>query len=88
MTKLIIIMIGLPARGKSYISQKLYRYYSWKGLISKIFNVAVDLGFLPETHANPAHKVKPYEEKARDRYVTKDELPRLTKAMDNSKNFY
>ena len=39
MDKLIIIMIGLPARGKSFISQKLYRYYSWKGINTKIFNV-------------------------------------------------
>lgn len=31
-------MIGLPARGKSYISEKLHRYFSWKGLTSKIFN--------------------------------------------------
>tara|TARA_Y100000591_G_C21803715_1_gene683569 strand:+ start:100 stop:1320 length:1221 start_codon:yes stop_codon:yes gene_type:complete len=38
MTKLIIIMVGLPARGKSYISQKLYRYFKWSGLSSKIFN--------------------------------------------------
>ena len=38
MTKLIIIMIGLPARGKSFISQKLHNYFSWKGLVSKIFN--------------------------------------------------
>lgn len=39
MTKLIIIMLGLPARGKSYISQKLIRYFKWSGLPSKIFNV-------------------------------------------------
>ena len=38
MTKLIIIMVGLPARGKSYISQKLYRYFKWSGISSKIFN--------------------------------------------------
>ena len=39
MTKLIIIMLGLPARGKSYISQKLHRYFKWSGMTSKIFNV-------------------------------------------------
>ena len=57
-------------------------------LISKIFNVAVDLGSLPETHANPAYKIKPFEEQSRDRYITKTELPRLTKAIDNADNFY
>lgn len=39
MTKLIIVMIGLPARGKSYISHKLNRYFIWSGFKSKIFNV-------------------------------------------------
>ena len=39
MTKLIIIMIGLPARGKSYISHKLNRYFNWCGIKSNIFNV-------------------------------------------------
>jgi broad specificity phosphatase PhoE len=39
MTKLIIVMIGLPARGKTFMSQKLYRYYGWKGINTRIFNV-------------------------------------------------
>ena len=57
-------------------------------LISKIFNVAVDLGYLPETHANPAYKIEPFEELSRDRFVTKTELPKLTKAIDNAENYY
>src|ERR1700761_1258458 len=36
--KLIIIMVGLPARGKSYISRKLARYLNWLQYETKIFN--------------------------------------------------
>lgn len=37
--KLIVIMIGLPARGKSYLSNKMVRYLNWLQINSKIFNV-------------------------------------------------
>ncbi|CAO3595466.1 unnamed protein product [Absidia cylindrospora] len=32
-------MVGLPARGKTYISQKVCRYLSWLGIKTKVFNV-------------------------------------------------
>lgn len=38
MNRIIIIMVGLPARGKSYISHKLDRYFNWSGINSRIFN--------------------------------------------------
>lgn len=37
--KLVIVMVGLPARGKSYITKKLQRYLSWQQHESRIFNV-------------------------------------------------
>ncbi|KAJ1674719.1 6-phosphofructo-2-kinase [Spiromyces aspiralis] len=37
--KLVVVMVGLPARGKSYIVKKLKRYLSWLGFNTKIFNV-------------------------------------------------
>ncbi|KAK5082616.1 6-phosphofructo-2-kinase [Exophiala xenobiotica] len=37
--KLIIVMVGLPARGKSYITKKLARYLNWLQLETTIFNV-------------------------------------------------
>ncbi|KAK8039197.1 6-phosphofructo-2-kinase [Apiospora rasikravindrae] len=37
--KLVIIMVGLPARGKSYITKKLKRYLSWQQHETRIFNV-------------------------------------------------
>lgn len=37
--KLVIIMVGLPARGKSYITKKITRYLSWQQHNTRIFNV-------------------------------------------------
>ncbi|KAI9657122.1 MAG: hypothetical protein M1821_003288 [Bathelium mastoideum] len=38
-SKLVIVMVGLPARGKSYITKKLARYLNWLQHDTKIFNV-------------------------------------------------
>ncbi|CDH54905.1 fructose-6-phosphate 2-kinase fructose-6-biphosphatase [Lichtheimia corymbifera JMRC:FSU:9682] len=38
-SKLVIIMVGLPARGKSYIVKKLRRYLNWLQYETKVFNV-------------------------------------------------
>jgi broad specificity phosphatase PhoE/predicted kinase len=37
--KLVIVMVGLPARGKTYIARKIARYLNWLGLDTKVFNV-------------------------------------------------
>ena len=37
--KLVIVMVGLPARGKSYITKKLARYLNWLQHDCRIFNV-------------------------------------------------
>ena len=36
--KLILAMVGLPARGKSFISHKLSAFLSWIGYQTQIFN--------------------------------------------------
>src|SRR5690348_10213094 len=36
--KLVIVMVGLPARGKSYISKKLARYLNWLQYNTRVFN--------------------------------------------------
>ncbi|KAF9887652.1 hypothetical protein FE257_009745 [Aspergillus nanangensis] len=38
-SKLVIVMVGLPARGKSYITKKLARYLNWLQHDTEIFNV-------------------------------------------------
>ncbi|WKX89802.1 hypothetical protein Q1695_009002 [Nippostrongylus brasiliensis] len=35
----VIALVGLPARGKSYISHKLCRYLNWIGIKTRAFNV-------------------------------------------------
>nr|XP_046153267.1 6-phosphofructo-2-kinase/fructose-2,6-bisphosphatase 3-like isoform X1 [Oncorhynchus gorbuscha] len=35
----VIVMVGLPARGKTYMSRKLTRYLNWIGMPTKVFNV-------------------------------------------------
>ncbi|KAI8824153.1 histidine phosphatase superfamily [Fimicolochytrium jonesii] len=38
-TKLACVMVGLPARGKTYVARKIARYLAWLGHHSRIFNV-------------------------------------------------
>lgn len=38
-SKLVIVMVGLPARGKSYITKKMTRYLNWSQHDTRIFNV-------------------------------------------------
>lgn len=37
--KLLLVLVGLPARGKTYISRKLTRYLQWIGYNTSAFNV-------------------------------------------------
>ncbi len=37
--RVALAMVGLPARGKSYIARKMARYLSWLGHRTRVFNV-------------------------------------------------
>jgi len=37
--KLVVVLVGLPARGKSYISHRLVNYMNWFGVRCRLFNV-------------------------------------------------
>ncbi|KAF4315685.1 hypothetical protein BBO99_00005994 [Phytophthora kernoviae] len=37
--KLVLVMVGLPARGKSFIAKKLWKFLCWKGFKCQVFNV-------------------------------------------------
>jgi broad specificity phosphatase PhoE/predicted kinase len=39
--KLVFVMVGLPARGKTFIARKVARYLSWLGLKTRVFNVGL-----------------------------------------------
>ena len=38
---LLICMVGLPARGKTYTSRRIMRYLAWLGVKCQVFNVAI-----------------------------------------------
>ncbi|MFO0554912.1 MAG: 6-phosphofructo-2-kinase/fructose-2,6-bisphosphatase [Polyangiaceae bacterium] len=40
-TKTALVMVGLPARGKSFIARKLARYLRWRGYETRVFNVGM-----------------------------------------------
>jgi predicted kinase len=37
--KLVIVMVGLPARGKTHLARKVARYLNWLGVDTRVFNV-------------------------------------------------
>lgn len=57
-------------------------------LLSKIFDMAVQWEILPESHPNPARKIKKFKEEKRDRWVTSEELPNLAEQINLVKNIY
>ncbi|OLY85460.1 6-phosphofructo-2-kinase/fructose-2,6-bisphosphatase 2 [Smittium mucronatum] len=38
-TRIAVVLVGLPARGKTYIGRKVHRYLEWLGVSCKVFNV-------------------------------------------------
>ncbi|KLU89698.1 6-phosphofructo-2-kinase 1 [Magnaporthiopsis poae ATCC 64411] len=58
--KLVIVMVGLPARGKSYITKKIQRYLSWQQHNAQIFNVGnrrrVAAGMPPQQHNGDSNR--------------------------------
>ncbi|KAI3383867.1 hypothetical protein SNEBB_003937 [Seison nebaliae] len=68
---LVIAMVGLPARGKSYVSRKLCRYLNWIGIRTKVFNVGEYRrknchGYMDKEFFNPSNAEG---EQLRDRFA-------------------
>ena len=57
-------------------------------LLSKMFELAKAWGYLPETALNPAKRIEKYEETARDRFISHEEMPRLLEATEKVNNPY
>ena len=62
---MVIVLVGLPARGKSFISKKLERYLSWRGDAVRIDGLGAQRRFngkkgrvLGELGEGAAHRVK------------------------------
>lgn len=59
--KLVIIMVGLPARGKSYITKKIKRYLSWQQHNTRIFNVGNRRRIAVDVHSPVQQKHDPMD---------------------------
>lgn len=57
-------------------------------LLSKMFSLAQQWGFVPGDAKNPAAGIRHYKEHKRDRWVTPEELPRLVQAINEEENIY
>jgi integrase len=55
-------------------------------LLSKMFSLAEQWGFVPEGHPNPARGIKAFAERKRDRWISPEELPRLAQAINEEPN--
>lgn len=56
-------------------------------ILSKMFNEATNWGFLEEGAPNPARGITKFDEISRDRFISKEEFPRLAKAINNQDQF-
>ena len=57
-------------------------------LVSVLFEKGNEWGFLPDEHINPALRIKKFQEKKRDRWVTHEEMPRLADAIEGEADIY
>jgi 6-phosphofructo-2-kinase len=67
--KLVVVMVGLPARGKSYITKKMARYLNWLQHETRVFNVG-------EKRRKFAHPGEPNTAGTLDRRGSLDHLPK------------
>lgn len=50
-------------------------------LLRKMFNLAIEWGMLPESHGNPATRIKAFREEKRDRFLSSSEIERFFEAV-------
>ena len=53
----VIVMVGLPARGKTYIAKKLARYLNWVGVRTRVFSASYTTSATVSSHDffDPSH---------------------------------
>ncbi len=57
-------------------------------VLSKMFELARDWGYIEESALNPAKRIQPFPEAKRERWVSVEELPRLVDAISKEPNEY
>ncbi|KAL8728244.1 MAG: hypothetical protein Q9166_005547 [cf. Caloplaca sp. 2 TL-2023] len=78
-SKLVIVMVGLPARGKSYVTKKMARYLNWLQHDTKIFNVGEKRRVATTASAKPT----PGAQNGNTRFPDFDQLHQITPASFN-----
>lgn len=77
-----ILHSRLGGEGHTYGANRLLR------LISKMYDLARQWGYIPEDYINPARDIQLFKEHKRDRWVTPAELPKLIEAINEESNIY
>ncbi len=57
-------------------------------LVSKMYDLARQWGYVPDDYLNPARDIELFKEYKRDRWVSEEELPKLMEAVDREVNKY
>lgn len=57
-------------------------------LLSVMFEFAINQGFREESAGNPAKRIEKWPEQKRDRWATREELPRLVAAINREESIY
>ncbi|RLV94591.1 6-phosphofructo-2-kinase 1 [Spathaspora sp. JA1] len=76
-SKLVIVMVGLPARGKSYLTNKLTRYLNWLQHDCRVFNVG-------NTRRKDKQNVGPEKNPLPDNHTPLVQSPRQDQDQDHS----
>eukprot|EP01017_Pseudomicrothorax_dubius_P033027 TRINITY_DN4380_c0_g1_i3.p1 TRINITY_DN4380_c0_g1~~TRINITY_DN4380_c0_g1_i3.p1 ORF type:complete len:436 (-),score=86.53 TRINITY_DN4380_c0_g1_i3:11-1318(-) len=85
--KLILVLCGMPARGKTYIARKVTRYLKWIGFQPKLFNVGNYRRFLYGTDISPTffdeENADGMEARARCRKVALEDMANFLRTEGN-----
>lgn len=83
-SKLVIVMVGLPARGKSYITNKLTRYLNWLQHDCRVFNVGNTRRLDKENNAGPETNPLPDTHTPNNEVMTNPSSPSTEKSKADS----
>eukprot|EP01104_Vermistella_antarctica_P006174 TRINITY_DN16899_c0_g1_i1.p1 TRINITY_DN16899_c0_g1~~TRINITY_DN16899_c0_g1_i1.p1 ORF type:complete len:600 (+),score=60.93 TRINITY_DN16899_c0_g1_i1:156-1802(+) len=84
--RLVLLMVGLPARGKSYVVHKLSRYMKWQGYNVRTFNVGNYRRARPEPTPDEPQEVHGSEAEERDELSASTQRCHLVSSSKNTRD--